>query len=65
MIEVGKELEFIRSRLRDIAYIAENSKPVNDGDWRDYARSMNTIIAKNAHQALTALHLHEAALKTR
>lgn len=56
-IEVGKELEFVRHRLRDIAYLAEQTAPIDKNDWETYAKSIGNLIAQQAQQALTALTL--------
>lgn len=54
-IEVGKEVEFIGYRLNDIIYLAENTKPVDESDWKGYAQSMMVLMAREAREAKTAL----------
>jgi hypothetical protein len=56
MAEVGKEKEFIVSRLRDIVFLAENTDPV-EGDWEGYAKQCLRIIAEQAREAQKALAL--------
>lgn len=55
MIEVGKEAEFIGYRLSDIIYLAENTRPVDEADWKGYAKSMMTLMARQARMAQAAL----------
>jgi len=65
-VQEGRELDFIGYRLRDIVYLAEQTKPVNQDDWRGYAESILRIIsnqARDAQVALTALSLPNGTCK--
>lgn len=55
-IEAGKELEFVRDRLSDIAHLADKTEPV-DGDWEGYAKQLCRVISDQACEAKAALTL--------
>lgn len=55
IVEAGKEAEFIGYRLNDIIYLAENTRPTDEADWKGYAQSMMVLLARQARMAQTAL----------
>jgi len=54
-IQEGKEADVIGCRLKDIIYLAEETRPVNEDDWKGYAQSVLRLIANQAYDAQTAL----------
>lgn len=59
-IEIGKENQFLRHRLNDVIFLAEQTEPVDSRyfgilDWEGYAKANNKFIAQQAREALAAL----------